>query len=114
PVIDKEQWCGSLRIYKTDGSPMPLGECPMAVALKEGRSVRDVEIIVERPDGSRRNVLPFPSPIHDAAGQIIGGVNMLVDITDRRTEQGERRAGEIAQARLGAIVESSFDAIVSK
>jgi PAS domain S-box-containing protein len=114
PTVGKDEWSGSHRMFRPDGSPMPLDQCPMAVAMKEGRSVRDVEIIIERPDGSRRNVLPFPTPIHDAGGRIIGAVNMLVDLTDRRAELSERRAGEIAQARLGAIVESSFDAIVSK
>ncbi len=28
------------------------------------------------------SLLPSPTPLHDAAGKLIGGVNMLVDITD--------------------------------
>ena len=43
----------------------------------------------------------------DACGNLIGAVNMLVDITERK------RAEEMGQ-RLAAIVESSDDAILSK
>jgi PAS domain S-box-containing protein len=114
PAVGRDLWCGSFRIYRTDGSVLPPVECPMAITLKEGRPVRDVEIIVERPDGLRRNILPFPSPIYDASGRIIGAINMLVDVTDRKLENEARQAGEIAKAKLGAIVESCEDAIVGK
>jgi PAS domain S-box-containing protein len=107
PELGKDLWCGSFRIYQPDGSPLPLDECPMAVTLKEGRAVRGQEILVERPDGDRRNVMPYPEPIRDANGALIGAINMLVDITE------QRQAGH-AQAQLAAIVESSDDAIVSK
>jgi PAS domain S-box-containing protein len=79
----------------------------MAVTLREGRAVRGEEIIVERPDGTRRNVLPYPDPIRDASGKIVGAVNMLLDITERKRD-------EEAARRLAAIVESSDDAIISK
>jgi PAS domain S-box-containing protein len=107
PEIGKDLWCGSWRIYSPDGSPLPLEECPMAVTLKENRQVRDVEIVIERPDGSRSAILPHPSPLRDASGKLIGAVNVLVDIT-------ERKRGEEAAARLAAIVESSDDAIIGK
>jgi two-component system CheB/CheR fusion protein len=62
-------------------------ECPMAIALREGRHVYGQEMVIERPDGIRLNVLPHPDPIKDASGNVVEGVNMLVDITDRkRTE----------------------------
>lgn len=107
PTIGEDFWCGSWRIYRPDGSPMPLDECPMAIALREGRSVRDEEIVIERPDGTRRHVLPHPEPTRDANGNVVGATNMLVDITDRKQ-------GEQAQALLAAIVASSDDAIISK
>jgi PAS domain S-box-containing protein len=79
----------------------------MAVTLKEGRAVRDIEAIAERPDGSRVPFLPFPTPLFDASGALVGAVNMLMDLTDRKL------AEQYGQ-RLGAIIESSDDAIVSK
>ena len=94
PQIGKDLWCGSWRIYQTDGKPLPLDTCPMAIALKEGRPVYGEEIVVERPDGERRNVLPHPEPIFDAAGEIIGAVNMLVDITDHKIIAQKLRESE--------------------
>lgn len=79
----------------------------MAVTLKEGRPVRGKEIIIERPDGTRRNVLPYPDPIRNASGMLVGAVDMVLDIT-------ESKRAEEAHRRLAAIVESSSDAIVSK
>ena len=86
---------------------MPHDECPMAIALKEGRIIRGAEAIAERPDGTRIWFTPYPTPLFDDAGNITGGINMLVDIT-------ERKQAEVAKARLAAIVESSDDAIITK
>ena len=101
------KWCGSWRLYWTDGTPLPHDECPMAIALKEGRAVRGYEALVERPDGTRIRFVPYPTPFKDEAGRLLGAINVLVDV-------GERRQGEALAARLAAIVTSSDDAIVSK
>jgi PAS domain S-box-containing protein len=87
PNIGEDLWCGSWRIYGPNGDPMPASECPMAVTIRERRAVRDVEIMIERPDGSRRSVLPHPDPIFDASGSLVGAVNMLLDITDRKRHE---------------------------
>jgi PAS domain S-box-containing protein len=107
PELGSSQWCGSWKIYWPDGRPLPHDQCPMAVTLKEGRPVRGVEAIAERPDGTRVNFLPFPTPLYDASGRLTGAINLLMDIT-------ERHANEVHAARLAAIVATSDDAIVSK
>jgi len=107
PQLGSDQWCVSLKLYHLDGTPMPHDECPMAIALKEGRTVRGVQAIAERPDGTRVWFEPYPTPLRDAEGRIVGGINMLLDIT-------ERKQAEEISARLAAIVESSEDAIISK
>jgi PAS domain S-box-containing protein len=66
PEVGTDLWCGSWKIYRPDGSPLPLDECPMAVALKKGAPVYGEEIIVERPDGVRLTVLPPPPPVFDS------------------------------------------------
>ena len=107
PEIGKDLWCGSWKMYRPNGDPLPLDECAMAVTLREGRSVRGQEIIIERPNGSRRHVLQHPELVCDAAGEVAGAVNMLIDITDRKK-------AERATAHLAAIVDSSDSAIVGK
>lgn len=107
PELGSDEWCVSWRLYWPDGTPMPHDECPMAVTLQEGRPVRGTEAVGERPDGERFHFIPFPTPLFDESGRLTGGVNLLLDIT-------ERRETEIELAHLAAIVESSDDAIVSK
>ncbi len=107
PRLGTDQWCVSWKLYYPDGAPMPHDECPMAVALKEGRIVQGQEVIGERPDGTRVWFEPYPTPLRDAEDRIVGGINMLLDIT-------ERKRREHVTALLGAIVDSSDDAIVSK
>jgi PAS domain S-box-containing protein len=84
PVLNSDEWCVSWRLYWPDGTPMPHDECPMAVALREGRSIRDAEAIAERPDGTRIPFVPFPTPMFDENGKVVGAINMLVDISDRK------------------------------
>jgi len=97
PVIGRDLWCGSLRIYRTDGTPLSPENCPMAVTLRERRDISGYEVLIERPDGSRRNVLPFPRIIRDRSGKAVGAVNMLVDVTElKRTESALKDAAEAA------------------
>ena len=78
PVIGQDEWCGSWRIYTPDGQRLPLDQCPMAVALKENRSVRGVQAIVERPDGVKIPFMPYPTPIRDKNGKLVGAMNVLM------------------------------------
>ena len=88
PTLGSSEWCGSWKLFWPDGTPLPHDECPMAVALKENRAVRGMEAACERPDGTRVPFIPYPTPLHDEAGNLVGAVNMLVDISDRkRTEE---------------------------
>src|SRR5689334_14744871 len=90
PPMGTTEWCGSWKLYWPDGTPLAHDECPMAIALREDRSVRGMEAIVERPDGTRVPFIPYPTPIHDDAGKLVGAVNMLVDITDRKRAEEQQ------------------------
>lgn len=108
PIVGKDLWCGSWKIFKPDGlTPIPLETCPMAVTLRTGKAVLGEEIIIERPDGTRSYVLPSPKPLFDEDGQLIGAINILEDLTASRINNDGLR-------HLAAIVESSDDAIISK
>jgi len=84
PEIGKDSWCVAWKLYEPDGKPLPHDQCPMAVALREGRAIRGAEAIAERPDGRRLPFIPFPTPLYDGAGHVTGAINMLVDITDQK------------------------------
>ncbi|MCC6949732.1 MAG: PAS domain S-box protein [Bradyrhizobiaceae bacterium] len=107
PTLGEDQFCGSWKLHRMDGAPLPHNQSPMAVALQEKRHIRGAEAIAERPDGRRVPFLAYPTPIFDAAGNVAGAVNLLLDLTERK------EANEAVQ-RLAAIVESSDDAIIAK
>ena len=101
----QEKFCGSFKIFYPDGRPMPHDKCPMARALRGERVPEsDLEIVVERCDGVRRNVVVSPSVLRDERGKITGAINCLYDITERkRTENALRESEE----RYRAIVRQS-------
>lgn len=84
PELGNDKWCQGLRLFHPDGSPMPYKDCPMAIALREGRPLFGVEAMAERPDKSRINFLAHPTPLRDTSGNIVGGINMLIDISERK------------------------------
>ncbi len=64
-------------------------------------------MIIERPDGSRSVVLAYANPLRNQKGEMVGGVNVMQDIS-------QRKQAEEAQRLLAAVVESSDDAIIVK
>jgi PAS domain S-box-containing protein len=84
PELGRSEFCGSWKLYHSDGRPLPHDQCPMALALKEGRKIRGMEAIAERPNGERVPFVPYPTPLFDASGRITGAVNMLVDVSEHK------------------------------
>ena len=72
-----------------------------------GENVSHFETVLAARDGRRIDVSLTISPIFDDTGQVIGASKVARDLTDRKRN-------DVAALRLGAIVESSDDAIVSK
>ncbi len=98
-----EEWCGSLRLLWPDERPMRHDECPMAITLKEARPVRGGQAIAVRPDGTNVAFIPYPTPLFDEAGELIGAVNVLVDITEQHHAQRATRAAAEALAASNAV-----------
>lgn len=84
PAIGKDRWCGSHKLYEPSGAPMPLDRCPMAQAIAERRQIAGAEAIFERPDGSKGAFLAYPTPLSGPDGELVGAINVLVDISERK------------------------------
>ena len=80
-----EKYCGSYRIFYPDGRFMPPEQSPMARALK-GETIQphEFEILVEREDGQRRNVVSHPLILRNEYSDLTGAINCLYDITERK------------------------------
>ncbi|CAH2602835.1 Histidine kinase [Rhodovastum atsumiense] len=99
PPLGTTRWCGSWRLFRPDGTPMAHDDCPIAAAMREGRPLRGNEAIAERPDGTRVAFISYPAPLRDPVGRVLGMVNVLVDISGRKTTEAALAASE-ARLRL--------------
>ena len=96
PQVGTDKWCVTWKIYTTEGEHLPHEACPMAIAIRERRAIRGVEAVAERPDGTRINFIPYPTPFFDDDGQLAGAVNLLLDITGRSTPDCASHAPALA------------------
>jgi PAS domain-containing protein len=81
PTLNEDRWCVAWKLYTNEGDVLPHERCPMAVAIQTRRAVRGTTAVAERPDGIRIKFQPFPTPVIGENGELLGAVNMLVDIT---------------------------------
>jgi PAS domain-containing protein len=99
-----ERYCGSLRLYSPDGALVPHEESKMTEVLRTGIEARDLEVVIERPDGSCITVLVNIVPLRDAAGDLIGAMNCFQDITDRKhAEERLRQSERLLRVVLDAL-----------
>ena len=98
PGDPSERFCGSLKMYLPNGRRMPHHLCPMALVL-QGRvpAVRDAEVELERPDGTRVTVMVNIIPLRNAQGRLTGAINCFYDITKRKQAE---KALQVAQVKL--------------
>src|SRR5215467_11984361 len=84
PEIGKDRWCGSWKIYESNGTTeVPLHKYPVALAFKEQeKNSNSHPLIVERPDGSKRYFVSYPKLILDPDHNVEGAITMLVDVTE--------------------------------
>jgi PAS domain S-box-containing protein len=108
PELGENKFCGSWKLYRPDGTPLPHDECPMALALRQRQPIRGMEAVAERPDGTRIPFIPYPTPLFDETGRLTGAVNMLVDISERKRAEAELAE---RQAQLAVFVEHAPAAI---
>jgi len=103
PTLGEDRWCITWKLYREDGNFLPHELCPMAVAIREKRTVRGAVAAAERPDGTRVMFIPYPTPLIGEDGDVVGAVNILIDVTDHR-QAGALRAQAMRCRRLAQSV----------
>ena len=104
---ENEKFCGSFSLWSLAGAEIPRDQTPMAAALRAGSPVLNEEVIFERPDSSKINARITIKTLHDKQGLITGAIAFFQDISYWEITEQSRQW-------LGAIIESSDDAIISK
>ena len=91
----RDRFCGAWRLLSRDGIAMAHEHCWTALAVKEGREYVGREILIERPDGSRRIAVADAGPMYDDHARVIGGVNILWAAADRPGASATSRAVDL-------------------
>ena len=108
PVIPdpSERYCGSFKLYTLDGIFIPPDENhPVAVCLKTGQSFRGVPARIERADGTNVIVEVNIDPFRDDNGNVVGAINVFMDVTDRVADREEVRVMSEAARLLTSTLE---------
>jgi PAS domain S-box-containing protein len=79
PLAGKDVWTGSWKIYNSNGERLMPEASAMAISMKDGKVITCEEIIIERPDGTRKKVFNHPHLFFDEEGKVNGGMNILTD-----------------------------------
>jgi PAS domain S-box-containing protein len=110
PGDTDERFCGSAKLFvRGSDAPLPHQDCPMAVALREGTSYRNEEVVIERPDGSRVTALVNIDPIRDPDGHLVGAINVFHDVSAlKRAEEALREEKENLHTLLDTLPVAVF------
>lgn len=68
-------------LYLPDGTPIPMDQRPATIVAREGKPLREVEVQIGRPDGTRASALAYPTPLFDGDGRVSGVLSVFVDVT---------------------------------
>jgi PAS domain S-box-containing protein len=114
PNITHQQFVAECKFYGPGGRLLPYSDMPLVKVLKSGRAVREQEFTVLRPDGGRITTVVNINPLRDAAGHIVGAINCIRDVTERKLideayrqsqehlrEQEQRLAATYEHAAIG-------------
>jgi len=109
PMLGQDRWCVTWQLFTTSGDRLRHEDCPMAQAIKERKPIRDSIAITERPDGTRVAFKPYPTPLLNDRGELIGAVNLLIDVSDEQSEALHEQA-----ERCRRLADATFDRATSK
>jgi PAS domain S-box-containing protein len=105
PGDTDQRFCGSFKMFRSDGRFMPHELCPMAEVVAGTLSeARDVEVLIERPDGTRVTVVVNIRPLRNQYGEITGAINCFYDITARKQAEEALRDSDRRKTEFLAML----------
>ena len=114
PNPGEDNWCVTWRLYTDNGEHLPHDRCPMADAIRERRALRGRGAVAERPDGTRVRFKAYPTPLLDDNGEPVGGVNLLLEVTEPQQAQALRSQAARCRRLASAILDRQATAALTE
>jgi len=110
-----DRFTGAHKLLNARGDLLAPEATGIAFLLRSGLPQLNRELVIEKPDGKRVTVLSNVAPLLDEGGTLVGALDVLQDITDRRWSEDARRLAErvSASARVAAEVVQLKPALLS-
>jgi PAS fold len=110
-----DRFTGAHKVLDARGDVLSREATGTAFLLRSGLPQLNRELVIEKPDGKRVTVLSNVAPLLDEGGAVVGALDVLQDITDRRWSEDARRLAErvSASARVAAEVVQLKPALLS-
>jgi len=105
PGDDEERFCHSFKLFRPDGTLMSYDQWPKSEVVTGKRAaVKDAEVLIERPDGSRITVVVNVRPLTNERGEVTGAISCFYDITERKqAEETVRQAKDMLLDHAGKL-----------
>ncbi|MBN1536093.1 MAG: PAS domain S-box protein [Anaerolineales bacterium] len=106
--ISYEQHSQNWQTYTPDGELYPADKSPLARAVLNGLTTQNEEVLIRRENGDVRWVLTNASPVFNNNGDMIAGMVVFTDITDRKIseealQESERRISTLISNLPGMV-----------
>jgi PAS domain S-box-containing protein len=110
PDINDEslRYCACYKIF-ADGEYIRPDQTPMATALQTGQSFKNVQAIVERPDGTQFHATLHINTLFDENGQLAGAISVFQDTSDIRESELKLRDSEDKYRKLASSLERTME-----
>ena len=92
--IDVTRHSANWQTFRSDGTPYPSEQLPLSRAVLKGEVTQDEELIILNEDGDSRWVSTNAAPIRGSEGEIISGIVVFHDITERKQSEVALRESE--------------------
>jgi len=112
---ETDRFTGAHKVLDAQGGLLTPETTTTAFLIQSGLPQLSKELVIERPDGKRVTVISNAAALLDEEGKIIGALDVLQDITDRRWSEDARRVAErvSASARIAMEVVRLKPALLS-
>lgn len=97
------RWGGGAEVYDLEGNVLEELEFPLVKLLRHNKVVQR-ELLMRRHDGELRAIDVYPQRLFDGAGNKIGALVMILDVTEQRKQKQDL---EEAEMRLRVATENS-------